>query len=84
MTIQIGTVTLTLLPAQFTTAAAEAAMPGGEAVERENDDLGSPSCDLRHTVTMAIVGTNHSFVRQSGVPDSTLRAWRLFFRSPSP
>jgi hypothetical protein len=40
VTIQIETVTLSFLPAQFTTAAAEAAMPGGEAVERENDDLG--------------------------------------------
>jgi hypothetical protein len=38
--IQIETVTLQVAAAQFTTAAAEAAMPGGEAVERENDDLG--------------------------------------------
>jgi hypothetical protein len=41
VTIQIETVTLKPLLVQLTTAAAEAAKPGGEAVEYENDDLGT-------------------------------------------
>jgi hypothetical protein len=41
VTIQIETVTRKLLLVQLTTAVTEAAKPGGEAVEYENDDFGT-------------------------------------------